>query len=175
LLSQAAAYVNQEFGGLSLHEARNAIVAEMRQERMLYDALMARALQLAQSGLAEVAPTETLHVQGTSLLVGDLVGESFDRDRALETLRVLFRILEEKHRLMEILTEYLAAPGLTVVIGAEHGEPDLKAFSVVASTFRDGARTGTVGVIGPTRMRYQRAIAVVDGVSRAVSRALDRT
>jgi heat-inducible transcriptional repressor len=137
LLAQAASYVNLQFTGLSLHEARTAIAAEMRQERMLYDALMARALQLARSGLAEVMPAETLHV--------------------------------------EILTEYLAAPGLTVVIGAEHGEPDLKAFSVVASTFRDGARTGTIGVIGPTRMRYQRAIAVVDGVSRAMSRALDRS
>ena len=175
LLAQAASYVNHQFTGLSLHEARTAIAAEMRQERMLYDALMAHALQLARTGLAEVMPAETLHVQGASLLIGDLVGEQLDRDRALETLRVLFRILEEKHRLMEILTEYLAAPGLTVVIGTEHGEPDLKAFSVVASTFRDGARTGTVGVIGPTRMRYQRAIAVVDGVSLAMSRALDRS
>jgi len=49
---------------------------------------------------------------------------------------------------------------------------DLQPFSLVASTYSDGRRTGTVGVIGPTRMRYSRAIAVVDSLSRAISRVL---
>jgi heat-inducible transcriptional repressor len=48
----------------------------------------------------------------------------------------------------------------------------MQAFSLVASTYRDGSRTGMVGVIGPTRMRYSRAIAVVDGVSRAMTSIL---
>jgi heat-inducible transcriptional repressor len=59
-----------------------------------------------------------------------------------------------------------------VVIGSEHGSPDLRPFSLVASTFHDGDRSGTIGVIGPTRMRYSRAIAVVDGAAQAVSRVL---
>ena len=85
------------------------------------------------------------------------------------------RMVEEKHRLIEILTKYIDAAGLTVVIGSENVLPDLHPFSVVASTFRDGERSGTVGVIGPTRMRYHRAISAVDRVSQTMTRVLDQT
>jgi heat-inducible transcriptional repressor len=173
LLSQAANYINAEFTGLTLHEARTAIVERMRQERLLYDALIESALRLASSGLADVTPEETLHVQGTSYLVDGLVGDPADRDRMLDALRVLFRMIEEKHRLVALLTQYIESNGLTVVIGSEHFLADLHPFSVVASTFHDGQHAGTVGVIGPTRMRYQRAISIVEGVSQAVNRALD--
>jgi heat-inducible transcriptional repressor len=172
-LSQAANYINAEFAGLTLDEARRAIMERMREERLLYDALMARALRLADSGLAEMQPVETLHVQGASFLIDEMAGEPADRRRTMETLRVLFEMLEEKHRLVELLSRSLEAGGLTVVIGSENTAPALHPFSVVISTFQDGDRTGTVGVIGPTRMRYQRAISVVDGVSRAVTRLLE--
>jgi len=174
VLEQAAQYINAEFAGLTLLEAREAIVARMREERMLYDALLTRALQLAQSGLDEVAPEETLHVQGVSFLFDGALGGSVDREQVtLETLRALFKLLEEKHRLVELLTSYIEADGLTVVIGSEHTSPDMHPFSLVAATFHDGPRTGTVGVIGPTRMRYQRAITVVDGISQAMARVLE--
>ena len=107
---------------------------------MLYDALMSRALRLAQAGLDDLVPEETLHVQGASYLVDELLGESADRDRTLETLRALFRMIEEKHRLVELLSRCLDTGGLTVVIGSEHTSPDLHAFSLVASTFHDGDR-----------------------------------
>jgi transcriptional regulator of heat shock response len=58
------------------------------------------------------------------------------------------------------------------VIGAEHAAPDLRPFSLVASTAVDGSSMRTVGVIGPTRMRYSRAITLVDGTTQAVSRVL---
>ncbi len=174
VLEQAAQYINAEFAGLTLLEAREAIVARMLEERLLYDALLTRALQLAQSGLDEVATEETLHVQGVSFLFDGALGGSVDREQVtLETLRALFKLLEEKHRLVALLTSYIEADGLTVVIGSEHSSPDMHPFSLIASTFHDGPRTGTVGVIGPTRMRYQRAIAVVDGVSQAMTRVLE--
>lgn len=174
VLQQAANYINNEFAGLTLLEAREAIVARMREERMLYDALMSRALRLAQTGLDEVTPEETVFVQGTSFLFDNALGGAVDREQVtLETLRALFRLLEEKHRLVELLTTYIETDGLTVVIGSEHNSPDMHPFSLVASTFNDGQRTGTVGIIGPTRMRYQRAISIVDGVSQAVTRVLE--
>ena len=86
----------------------------------------------------------------------------------------LFRMIEEKHRLIELLTQSIEATGLTVVIGSEHLSPDLQPFSIVASTFSDGQRTGSIGVIGPTRMRYQRAIAAVDGMSQLVTKVLEQ-
>lgn len=170
-LTEAANYINQHFAGLTLHEARAAIVEGMRQERILYDALMARALDLARSGLVAAEPAPTLHIQGAGYLFDGLVGA--DRDRAVDTLRALFRILEEKTRLIELLTRYLESSGLTVVIGSEHLQEDLHPFSIVASTFADGDGIGAVGVIGPTRMRYQRAISVVDGVSHAVTKIIE--
>ena len=62
-------------------------------------------------------------------------------------------MIEEKHRLVRLLTEYIDGPGLTVVIGAEHPRPGLRQFSLVASTYVDGDSTGTVGLIGPLRMQ----------------------
>jgi heat-inducible transcriptional repressor len=175
LLAAAANYINREFVGLTLHEARNAIVEQMRQQRIVYDALMARALRLARAGLDDLVPEETLHVQGASYLVDELLGDSADRERTLDMLRVLLRMIEEKHRLIELLGRCLeAGGGLTIVIGSEHTSPDMHGFSLVASTFSDGSQAGTIGVIGPTRMRYQRAISVVDSVSQALTQ-LSRT
>jgi heat-inducible transcriptional repressor len=173
-LSQAATYINAEFSGLTLDEARAAIIGQMHRERALYDALMARALELAQAGLAGVEAGETLHVQGASSLFDELVGRSADyTNLTLDTARALVQLIEEKHRLISLLTQYMEASGVTVVIGVEHSSPDLQPFSVVVSTFDDGQRSGTVGVIGPTRMRYQRSIAIVDGVSQAISKAIE--
>ena len=172
-LQEAANYINHKFSGLTLHEVRAAILAQLRQERVVYDVLMARALRLAQTGLEDVGSEETLHVQGASLLLDGLLGELADRERTLDTLRALVGMIEGKHRLIQLLTQYLEATGLTVVIGSEHSHPDFHAFILVAKTFQDGDRTGTIGVIGPTRMRYQRAIAVVDGVSQAVTNVLE--
>jgi heat-inducible transcriptional repressor len=173
VLSQAANYINSEFAGLTLQEARTAIVARMREERSLYDALMARALMLAQNGLADVTPEASFHLQGASFIVEELAGGASNREQTIETLRALFRMIEEKHRFVELLTRSIEAGGLTVVIGSEHASPDLHPFSLVTATFQDGDRSGTVGVIGPTRMRYHRAITVVDSISRTVTRLLE--
>ena len=141
---QAANYINREFAGLTLHEARTAIVERMRQERMLYDALMSRALQLAQAGLDDLMPEETLHVQGASFLVDELLGESADRDRTLETLRALFRMIEEKHRLVELLEPL---PGHR----RAHGR------------HRVGAHLAGSAPVQPGRVDVQRRLASRDG------------
>ncbi len=169
-LAEAATYINHEFAGMSLDEARAAVAARLQEERVLYNALMSRALHLAQSGLNEISPTHNVSIQGTSAFLDGLS----DRDErmTLETLRALFRMIEEKHRLLELLTRYVNTDGLTIVIGSEHVQPDMHPFSLVASTFNDGARSATVGVIGPTRMHYQKTITVVDNLSKAVSRIL---
>lgn len=91
---------------------------------------------------------------------------------AMATLRTILSMIEEKHRLVRLLTAYIDQPGVTVVIGHEHTAPDLRNFSLVAATYTDGQRTGTLGILGPTRMKYSRAIAAVDSVSQAVTRVL---
>jgi heat-inducible transcriptional repressor len=164
-LHQAANYLNAEFAGVPLRQAREAVLARMREERALYDALMARALSLASSSFSSLPEEHELYVDGTASLLSD-------EGLTLGTLQTLMAMIEEKRRLIRLLNEYIDGPGMTIVIGAEHPDPGLKPFSIVASTYDDGMGVGTVGVIGPTRMRYSRAIDVVDGAARAISRVL---
>jgi heat-inducible transcriptional repressor len=172
-LQQAANYINAEFAGLTLDEARAAILERLSEERRLYDVLMHRALTLAQSGLDDVHPSESVHVQGASFLIDGVSADADSHEDTLAALRALLRMIEEKHQLVDLLTRSIEAPGLTVLIGAENCSPELKPFSIVLSTIHEGDRTSTIGIIGPTRMRYQRAISVVDGVSHAVVRVLE--
>jgi heat-inducible transcriptional repressor len=165
-LRQAANYLNTEFSGLPLHRAREAVLERINEERLLYDALLARAMRLASSTFADLPDQPAIYVEGTSSLLEDGSGLT------MTMLQALLAMIDEKRRLLNLLNEYIDGPGLTVVIGAEHLDPSLRPFSLVASTYDDGARTGTVGVIGPTRMRYSRAIAVVDGAAQAVTRVL---
>lgn len=91
---------------------------------------------------------------------------------SLASLRNLLRIIEEKNRLIRLLDDFANEAGLKVVIGAEHPSPDLRECSVVTATYVDGTRRGTVGVLGPTRMRYTRAIPMVDAMAHAVAHVL---
>lgn len=168
-LRQAANYLNTEFAGMPLEEIRLAVMERLQHERTLCDALRARALKLAHTGLEELPRRPSLFVDGASALLNET---SEDSGISLGTLRALLRMVEEKERLVRLLNEYIDGPGLTIVIGQEHRTPDLRPFSLVASTYADGSRRGTVGVIGPMRMHYSRTIAVVDGVAHAVSRVL---
>ena len=165
-LRQAANYLNSEFSGLPLHRAREAVLERINEERLLYDALQARAMRLATSTFSELPDDRTIYVEGASSLLDDASGLT------VQTLQALLQMIEEKQRLLQILNEYIDGPGLTVVIGGEHLDPGLRPFSLVLSTYDDGSGIGTVGVIGPTRMRYSRAISVVDGAAQAVSRVL---
>jgi heat-inducible transcriptional repressor len=172
-LQQAANYLNQEFKGRSLVDVRQAVVERLREERTLYDELMARALRLASTTFEDIDPAPTVFIQGTSLLLEEVDGD--DPEHTLTTLRTLLRMIEEKTRLIQLLDDYMNTAGLTIVIGSEHTAPDLQHFSLVASTYFDGHGTGAVGVIGPTRMRYSRAIDAVDTLSRAISRMTARS
>lgn len=169
-LQQAANYLNSEFRGRSLLEVRRTVVERLREERTLYDVLMARALRLANATLAYVDSEPAVFVQGTSMLLEDLGSD--DPDVTLDTLKALLQMIEEKARLVRLLDEYLDANGVTVVIGSEHLSTELQRFSLVFSTYSDGRGTGAVGVIGPTRMHYTRAIDAVDSLSRVISKVV---
>jgi heat-inducible transcriptional repressor len=165
-LRQAANYLNAEFSGMPLSRAREAVINRINEERLLYDALLARAMRLAKSTFTELPDDQPIYVEGAASLVEAYHGLT------IETLHALVQMIEEKRRLVQLLNEYIDGPGLTVVIGAEHQDPNLRPFSLIASTYDDGGGSGMVGVIGPTRMHYSRAIAMVDGAAEAVSRVL---
>jgi heat-inducible transcriptional repressor len=168
-LTQAANYLNSEFSGRTLADVREGVLERLREERTLYDQLLGLALRLASSSLEGIGQTTTVFIEGTSSLLDEVVQAS---GLPVQTLRALLRLIEEKQRLVRLLDQYIEGTGVTVVIGAEHGDPDLRPISLIVSTYFDGLSTGSVGIIGPTRMRYSRAISVVDGAAQAVGRVL---
>ncbi|MEW6321417.1 MAG: heat-inducible transcriptional repressor HrcA [Acidobacteriota bacterium] len=171
-LQQAANYLNSEFSGRALTEVRDGVMERLREERTLYDQLLGLALRLASRSLQDLERPTSVHIDGASSLLDQVLNAS---GLPLATLRTLLRMVEEKQRLVRLLNEYMEGPGLTVVIGAEHSDPEYRPFSLIASTYTDGSGTGAVGVIGPTRMRYSRTISMVDGAAQVLTRVLKDT
>jgi heat-inducible transcriptional repressor len=168
-LVQAANYLNSEFSGRTLDEVRAGVIERLKEERSLYDQLLGLALRLASSSFENLDRPTSVNVDGATTLLEEVVQAS---GISTATLKALWRMVEEKQRLVGILTEYIDGPGLTVVIGSEHSDPELRPFSLIAATYFDGRSTGTVGIIGPTRMRYSKAISAVDIAAMAVARVL---
>ncbi len=168
-LVQAANFLNAEFGGRSLDEVRAGVIERLKEERSLYDQLLGLALRIASTSFQNLERPTAVYIDGASTLIEEVVQLS---GISANTLKTLWRMVEEKQRLVRMLTEYMDGPGLTVVIGAEHNDPELRPFSLIAATYFDGRSNGTVGIIGPTRMRYSRAISAVDVAAIAVARVL---
>ena len=168
-LTRAATYLNEQYSGRKLEDVRAGVLERLKEERTLYDQLLGLALRLASRSLQNLEGRTAVYIDGASTLLEQVVQVS---GLSSDTLRGLLRMVEEKQRLVRLLGEYMEGPGLTVVIGTEHSDPELRTFSLVAATYFDGRATGTVGVIGPTRMKYQRAINVVDVAALAVARVL---
>lgn len=168
-LHQAANYLNEQFAGRPLGEVRSVVIERLAEERTLYDALLSRALRLAQTTFEGMGAQPALFIEGAATLI-----EQTEGGVSLGTLRTLLKMIEEKNRLVRLLTEYMEGPGLTVVIGGEHKNPDLREFSLVTTTYTAGDQRGSIGVLGPTRMRYSRAISVVESAARAVTRLMQQ-
>jgi len=166
-LRQAANYLNAEFSGLPLHRAREKVLERLHEERLLYDALMARAIRLASSTFADLSDDAALYVEGAASLLEDATGITTGM------LRTLLQMIEEKQRLVDLLNEYIDGVGLTIVIGGEHPDPTLRPFSLIASTYDDGTGLGAIGVIGPARLNYARVIPLVDYTARVLGKMMD--
>jgi heat-inducible transcriptional repressor len=153
--------LSQRFGGKTLPAIREAIARELMEERSAYDRRRARLLELSRDALTIDEDASDVLVEGASNLVGAL--EFNDLERTKELLRTL----EQKGRLVDLLES------VQVVIGRENPVSSLSDLSVVAATYRTGDRVlGTVGVVGPTRMEYARAIALVDYLAHVLTRFL---
>jgi len=172
-LRRGAEYVNREFSGLPVEQVVSALLTRLQEAQGVYDRIMARAYTLAQRALEDRSRQTAVYVEGASSLLADASEQP--SELPLETLRTLVAMIEEKQRLVRLLGDYLHAPGLAVVIGTEHTTPDLKPFSLIAASYLDSSGAGSIGVIGPTRMRYSRAISVVETAARALGSALGAT
>ena len=161
-LEAAAAYINQNFRGWEMESLREEIAKRIQQERSEYDRLMSSVEQLyAQGALATEGPSQSVYVEGAS----NLVLNEQDKER----LRQLLATLEEKQRVVDLLSAYLDTrqEAVRVVVGLEDTMPHLNNFVLIGTPARVGDEVmGSLAVIGPTRMDYEHTITAVSYIAR---------
>jgi heat-inducible transcriptional repressor len=166
-LEQAANYFNDTFVGVSLGEVKRRLVADMERESGDLARIMQLALGMARRALSEDEPQAGLVVSGESHLMD--VPELAD----MRKLRRLFDAFNTKRDLLHLLDRSLQAGGVRIFIGRESGYEALEECSLITAPYSvEGQVVGTLGVIGPLRMRYERVIPVVDITARLLSGAL---
>jgi heat-inducible transcriptional repressor len=162
--------LNERLAGLPLGEARSTLAARLRDSAPTADRsaseLLNIFLQSADEWLGWPAEADSLHLGRASVLAEQPEFQSGSR------LRNLIELTERTDLLRNTLAGRLGAEGLTITIGAEHEDPALTDFTVVTSEYRVGSLRGVIGVIGPTRMPYDRVISMVEGTSALVSELL---
>ena len=168
-LEQTANYLNAHFAGRHLSEIRAQLVRELRETRSAMERILSAAVDLAESAFAEPERDDVL-VAGQTRLLG--VQDLSDLDR----LRELFEAFSRKRELVQLLEGCIHAKGVRLFIGEESGVAPLDHCSVVTAPYGvDGKVLGVLGVIGPTRMAYDKVIPAVQAAAQAVGAALARS
>lgn len=167
-LQQSAAYLNELLrSASSIEDVRSRILVELDAERTQYDQVAARALKLG-AAATDVSSSERVLIEGTGSF---LETPEFAED--VRRMRALFKALDEKHKLLSLLDRVQRAREMQIFIGAESEFGSQGDVTVIASPYgADDQVLGTVGVIGPTRLDYQRVIPLVNFTARVLSRVL---
>jgi heat-inducible transcriptional repressor len=161
-------YVNRNFSGWQLGQVRRELLRRMAEERALYDAVMCNLQVLYHKGLLDVDTSPEVHMEGASNLLG------LDLHLTREKMRQLLQALEEKQRLIELLDRFLELPAgeLAVHVGLEQAHPAMKDLALIGMTVRmSSGLPAKVAVLGPMRMHYERVMAAVLHISRALESA----
>lgn len=167
-LQQASNYLNELFrSATSIEDVRGRILQELDQERTQYDDLAARALRLGAQA-TDVSSAERVVIEGQGSF---LEAPEFAED--VRRMKALFKALDDKHKLLSLLDRVQRAREMQIFIGAESEFGSQGDVTLIASPYGTGEQVlGTVGVIGPTRLDYQRVIPLVNFTARVLSRAL---
>jgi heat-inducible transcriptional repressor len=165
-LVRASNYLSELLEKLPLEHVRGRIEQELAQDQAAYDQLVAKALKLGLLATG-LPPTEKVFIEGT----GSFLEAPEFAD--VERMRALFRTLEEKTRLVALLDRVQRAREMQIFIGHESDLSPGGDVSLVATPYGPADRSlGTVGIIGPTRMNYQRVIPLVQFTAQVLSSAL---
>lgn len=168
-LQAASNYVNSHFVGKDLNSVREDILRELKKAKEEVNEVMQTAIEMAGSALVtgETGQGDYLMAGQTNLMeVADLCD--------LERLKRLFESFSQKRDILHLLDQAIDARGVQIFIGEESGYEVLQACSVVTSPYEvDGEILGVLGVIGPTRMPYERVIPIVDVTAKVLGTALN--
>ena len=165
-LVSAGNYLTQNFAGLDFEQIRHRLSAEIQRLREDIKPLMALALDAGDAAMAENSAPYVISGERNLLDVEELSSN-------MKRLRELFDLFEQRSSLIGLLDISNRAEGVQIFIGGESGIAPLDECSVIAAPYSvDGMIVGSVGVIGPTRMAYERVIPIVDITARLLSSAL---
>ena len=167
-LQEAANYINAHYAGLEFDQLRSRVRNELVDLHRDISGLMQAAMAVGSEAMRP--PAEGVVISGGRNLLG-IEGMPGDMQR----LRRLFDLFESKTQLLEILEQSERAEGVKIFIGGESTRVPLDEWSLVTAPYEvDGQVVGTVGVIGPTRMAYERVIPIVDVTAKLISSALSQ-
>jgi heat-inducible transcriptional repressor len=168
-LVQSANYLNQNFSGLTFEEVRRRLGSELRQLRDDIGGLMQTAVEAGTEAMAEQGDGMVISGERNLLSVADLSSN-------MSSLRQMFEMFEQKTGLMQLLDMSSKAGGVQIFIGGESKLVPMDEMSVVTAPYEvNGKIVGTLGVIGPTRMAYERVIPIVDITAKLLSNALSHS
>jgi heat-inducible transcriptional repressor len=165
-LEKITRYLNSELSGLTLREIKSRILSQISEEKTLCDSLILNAFIL----FKKVLEWETENM----FYPGEISGTCNLTDFAtMKQIKEIFKAIEEKHLMVKLIDKMSNFEGVQVFIGSENILSEIRELSMVASTYQDGYRIlGTIGIIGPTRMNYEKVIPIVDLTAKTLTRIL---
>jgi heat-inducible transcriptional repressor len=166
LLQQASNYLNELLIGKDLAEVRATLVNEMQETRSTMNRMMMMAMQMADQILEKNRSEDYIMAGQTNLM-------EFHELCDIEKLRNLFDAFNKKREILHLLDHCVHGEGIQIFIGEESGYETLDECSMVSAPYKvNGEVVGVLGVIGPTRMAYERVIPIVDATARLLGAAL---
>lgn len=167
-LQQASNYLNELFVGKDLNQIRAEILKELKKMKDNVNQLMQTAIEMAQQAFMKTDSRDDYVLAGQTNLMD--IAELCDVDR----LKKLFNSFNQKRDILHLLEQSINAKGVQIFIGEEAGYDVLHNCSIVTSPYEaDGQILGVLGVIGPTRMHYERVIPIVDITAKMLGMALN--
>jgi heat-inducible transcriptional repressor len=168
VLDRFSRYLNELCQNLTLRESRQRILAEMEEEKSLFDKMVSQALSLSRQAL-QTDEEEELYIEGTSHI---LDYPEFTAD--VEKIRTIFKAFEEKHQLVMLLDQTMAAQGVQIIISPDEHFPEMQLSLVASSYGSQQTPMGSLGVIGPMRMDYARLVPIVRYTAAMVTSLLTK-
>ena len=166
-LRQASNYLNEHFAGQDMRGIRKRILEELSSTRESVNQMMIDAVSIAQQALDLQEEASEFVLSGRTKLM------EFEELSNIDTLKQLFQAFNQQQEILRLLDRSITADGVQIFIGQESGYQILDECSVVAAPYgTDDQIIGVLGVIGPTRMAYERVIPIVDITAKLVGSAL---
>jgi heat-inducible transcriptional repressor len=169
-LRRAAAALNEQFRGRTLEQVRQELIDQLSEMREKLNQGMVDTISVARQLFSAGAPRNDMEL----VIAGETKLMAYGELSSVEKLRRLFEAFDEKRAILQLLDMSLNGAGVQIFIGRESGYQILDDCSVVTAPYRsDNGAVGVIGVIGPTRMAYERVIPVVDLTAKLLGAALN--